>query len=175
MHFDSGCKKKVWNFIVTCVYYYINYKSQMPEGYCALCFQLIEIPIGIVLPFTGWLADVYFSRYKVLLSSIGIMWTCAVLLTIVDVIEKIISFTNYIQLFLLATLGFGYGCFQANIIQFGIDQLTDASSVEILSFINWYSWTYISSGVLANYIFKCASTHITFIARFFYLWFLALY
>ena len=142
----------------------------MPDRYCTLCFQLIEIPIGIVLPFTGWLADVYFSRYKVLLGSIGMMWTSAALLTIILVIEYFFSFTNYIQLALLATLGFGYGCFQANIIQFGIDQLTDASSVEILSFINWYSWTYISSGVLANYIlFKCASTHVTFIAPLFLL------
>ena len=161
----------VWNFFVTCTYYYINYKSQTPEKYFSQYFKLnlIVIPVALVLPFTGWLADVYFSRYKVLLSSIAMMWISALLLTTVFVIESIISFTNYIQLLLLSTLGIGYGCFQANIIQFGIDQLTDASSDEIISFVNWYSWTYISSGVLANHIYKCTSTHGTFIAPLFLL------
>ena len=44
------------------------------------------------------------------------------------------TLTNYCQLIFLFSLGIGYGMFQANIIQFGIDQLTDASTTEIVSF-----------------------------------------
>ena len=45
----------------------------------------------------------------------------------------------------LVPLAAGYGGFQANIIQFGVDQLCDASSSEIKTFVIWYSWTVISS------------------------------
>ena len=84
------------------------------------------------------------------------MWTSTLVLTATFVAEKIVTFRNYFQLVPLTTLGIGYGCFQGGIIQFGIDQLTDASTNEIKSFINWYVWGFISSGVLANYISKCA-------------------
>ena len=49
-------------------------------------------------------------------------------------------------------------------IQFGIDQLTDASTNEIMSFINWYSWTYVSSSVVANFAYECSSPQDKFIA-----------
>ena len=38
-----------------------------------------------------------------------------------------------------------YGGFQANIIQFGVDQFCDALLSEIKTFIIWYLWTVISS------------------------------
>ena len=145
----------VSNFLVTSVFYYISYKSLTPEHYCTLCFKLIEVPIGLVLPFAGWLADIYFRRYKVLIFSIVTMWISTSLLLIIFIIERFLPFTNYIQIVLLASLGIGYGCFQANVIQFGIDQLTDASTDEIVSFINWYSWSYISSGTFVNLLPVC--------------------
>ena len=123
-----------------------------------MCFKLIEVPIGLVLPFAGWLADIYFSRYRVLLFGVMTMWISALLLTTIFVIERFVPFTNFIQIVLLASLGFGYGCFQANVVQFGIDQLTDASTDEVISFVNWYAWSYVSSGTLVNLISECAGS-----------------
>ena len=147
----------VCNFLATSAFYYISFKSVTPEKYCTMCFKLIEVPIGLVIPFAGWLADVYFRRYKVLVFSIVTMWISALLLTLTFIVEKFVPFTNYGQVILLASLGIGYGCFQANIIQFGIDQLTDASTDEIISFINWYAWSFYSSGTLVNLISECSS------------------
>ena len=42
---------------------------------------------------------------------------------------------------LQAIAAIGYGGYQANIIQFGIDQLHDASTEEIQAFISWYVWS----------------------------------
>ena len=147
----------VCNFLVTSVLYYISIKSVTPEQSksCILCFKLIEIPIGLVLPFAGWLADIYLRRYKVLIFSIVTMWISNLLLTTVFVVEILVPFTYYIQIVLSVILRIGYGCFQANIIQFGIDQLTDASTDEIVSFINWYAWSFVSSGT-----FICAVVHV---------------
>ena len=140
----------VWTFLVRSVYYYLEYKSFEDYSNCSTCNLLIIIP-GVLM-FAGWLADVYFERYKVLRWSIIIMWISSLLLTTTFVIEKIVTFTNYYQLVFLASLGIGYGMFQVNIIQFGIDQLTDASSNELISFINWYVWSYISSAVVMKHI-----------------------
>ena len=38
----------VWNFLITSVFYYMQYKSLNLENYCQICFQLINIPIGVV-------------------------------------------------------------------------------------------------------------------------------
>ena len=119
-----------------------------------MCFKLIKVPIGLVLPFAGWLAVhkthkwlnwrtqyanvLHGHRNKVLVFSIVTMWISAMLPTLTFVVERFVSFTNYLQIVLLASLEVGYGCFQANIIQFGIDQLTNSSTDEIVSFINWY-------------------------------------
>ena len=153
----------VWNFLVITVFYYEENKSFTQETFCPTCFQLITVPMGVALFLMGWLADVYFGRYKVLRWSIVIMWISSLLLTTTFVIEKIVTFTNYYQLVFLASLGIGYGMFQANIIQFGIDQLTDASSNEIISFINWYAWSYFSSAVVINFTSKCAGPQYKFI------------
>ena len=154
----------VCNFLVTSVFYYISIKSVIPEQHCTLCFKLIEVPVGLVLPFAGWLADIYLRRYKVLIFSIVTMWISSLLLTIAFVVETLVPFTNYIQIVLLATLGIGYGCFQANIFQFGIDQLTDASTDEIVSFINWYSWSYVNSGTFTKFLSLCISPREKFVA-----------
>ena len=154
----------VWNFLVTTVYYYLYYKTATPEPFCPTCFQLIPLPAGIVVLFAGWLADVYVERYKVLRWSIIIMWISSLLLTTTFVIENIVTFTNYYQLVFLVSLGIGYGMFQANIIQFGIDQLTDASTDEIVSFINWYVWSYVSSAVLTDIACECTTPQYNFTA-----------
>ena len=154
----------VWNFLVTTVYYYLYYKTVTPETFCPTCFQLIPLPAGIVVLFAGWLADVYVERYKVLRWSIIIMWISSLLLTTTFVVEKMVIFTNYYQLVFLFSLGIGYAMFQANIIQFGIDQLTDASTTEIVSFVNWYVWSYASSAVLSNFACECSTPDYKFIA-----------
>ena len=61
----------------------------------------------------------------------------------------------FIVLFSLTAIGLG--AYQANIIQFGLDQLYDASTTEIKSFIVWYAWTLLSVGFITDYIFACLS------------------
>ena len=154
----------LWSFLVMTVYYYVQAKVYEDSNY-SKCNWLIPIPGGLVMLFAGWLADAYFERYKVLRWSIIIMWISTLLLTTTFVIEKIVTFTNYYMLLVVeASLGIGYSMFQANIIQFGIDQLTDASTDEIVSFINWYAWSYISSATIINFANQCTSPQYSFIA-----------
>ncbi len=52
------------------------------------------------------------------------------------------------------------GHFKQNIVQFGIDQLIDASSTEIKSVIAWYTITIFTSGITMYYSSYCAIEYV---------------
>ena len=52
----------------------------------------------------------------------------------------------------------GLGLFQANAIQFGLDQLLEAPTPKLISFIHWYYWSQNVTGLVVFYI---ASAFIT--------------
>ncbi len=142
----------VWNFLVMSVFNYLltYYQDIVSNSVLAI--------IGVMLPITGWLADVHFGRYKVIRCSIRIMWISSVLLTTTYVVFSFTEFNHSnltcktLIIILIFVLAFGLGAFQANIIQFGIDQLSDASTTEITSFVAWYTWTLTSSNTIVGFI-----------------------
>ena len=152
----------MFSFLVWSVYFYI---FSVSFDYCRPCYYAIIMPIGMMFPIAGCLADLYFGRFKVLYWSVLVMWISSVLLTVTFIAPKYVepyeSSQIYLQVVFTAFLGLGYGGFQANIIQFSIDQLTDASSNEIISCINWYAWVYLSCGGILNYIRTCSYKFIT--------------
>ena len=86
------------------------------------------------------------------------MWIASMLTTINIVIEQYLpghhdTFTLITQI-LIFVLAFGFGGYQANIVQFGLDQLQDASTTEITAFITWYVWTYSFNGALLKCMLK---------------------
>ena len=116
---------------------------------------------GVTLPIAGWLADVYFGRYNVIHYSTWIMWVAAALATVSSIAAELVttyhSAHRIVLNVFLSLVCVGFGGYQANIIQFGIDQLHDASTTEIKSFITWYVWTYLSGGVVIETVFTCTS------------------
>ena len=113
--------------------------------------------MGLTVVLAAMLADFRFGRYKVISFSLWIVWTCSILLTLTAIITDFIhiGFTQVLLTVLLVLLGTGWGGYQANIIQFGIDQLTDASATECKSFIIWLCWSYFASQVAVNYVIQC--------------------
>ncbi len=157
----------VLNFLATCVYYYLSGSAQESHEYCSVCFKFIFVPSGLILTFAGWLADVRFGRYNVLYWSSLTMWLSSVLLVVSLIITLAVEWqANYLQIIFLVCLGMGYGGFQANVIQFGIDQLIDASSDEIVAYINWYSWSYVSSEAIEAFASECISQQLKILIPF---------
>ena len=118
---------------------------------------------GLTLPIAGWLADVCFKRYKVILWSILIMWMASVLVVASSVLSQLPVIEHYyhnntkdcVTMLLLIVMSLSFGGYQANVVLFGIDQLQDASTDEITSFISWYVSTYFSSGLVIKLIYIC--------------------
>lgn len=104
-------------------------------------------------PLIGWLADIRFGRYKVMLGSLWIIW-CGVLVhgciflahnhdqpsTSLSTVDSVVSFTA-LTVYMCGLVGF-----LINSVQFGMDQMPDASSPELSAFIHWYVFA-MSAGI----------------------------
>ena len=178
MYFSNCCKPRfqltllkykgailvlIWSFLEISVYHYyamsatrnpIKRKSYLPLNPSEI------LAAGIFLPVGGWLADAYFGRYKVILCGMWTMWLGAMLNGVSLVIGMVVAPYRehgdpWVSLICRVVLGAGFGAFQVNIIQFGIDQLSEASSTEITSFISWYTLTIFACGVTMQFITSC--------------------
>ena len=144
----------VWNFLLFSAMFIDEQLFQFE-----LRYDLQLVVLGLTLPFAGWLADVYFGRYKVIRFSMWIFWIGTILATASSVVVQLVDSYNHINYYvfqiLMTIATIGLGGFQANIIQFGIDQLHDASTNEIISFIVWYVWTCYVSAFVVEMAFQC--------------------
>lgn len=99
----------------------------------------------LAFPLAGWIADVHYGRYKVILVSLWLMLLGHVLILIVFLIKCFYDPTTmryivYWGIFPVAFLiiNAGLAAFQANVIPFGLDQMPDGSTEEVSAFIHWY-------------------------------------
>ena len=145
----------IMNYFLLNIYYYFVRNDAAPtqESY------VYYITLGLTLPLVGWITDVYIGRYRMIRWSIWMVWVTFMLVAMNCVVAQLVdsySKTKYYTNFLLCILvTIGMGCYQGNVIQFGIDQLQDASTDEITSFITWYIWTNFSAGIVLNYVSEC--------------------
>ena len=152
----------VWCYLATTVYHllgsgYIN----RPQHIISTSEMVIVLMAATLLyPIGGWLADTYFGRYKTVQFSMWVMWIATLTMTVNELIADENTFYGChihqpVRYILSLILAIGLGGFHSNIVQLGIDQLTDASTTEITSFITWYTMMLYISGVTLQYATYC--------------------
>ena len=102
----------------------------------------------------GWLADVRVGRLRVVKAGLLLMWLGVLLLGIFETVSIFLSEQNGRYVRALAFIGvfsasFGVAIFVTNAMQFGLEQMPDASSEAITAFLSWF-FTVILSGALLN-------------------------
>lgn len=125
-------------------------------------FYFSQVIAYLLYPLLGWISDVYFTRYKVLrLAFIIFIVGSFVFILIISVglgenvcssvlkPQKWFSVVASGEAALMVCLA-GLGLFEANAIQFGMDQLLEASSDQLSTFIHWYYWS-LNLGKLIPY------------------------
>ena len=136
-----------WNLAINLTYglFFI------PSGYLQIlnhaASEITSIMIALTLlfsPLAGFLADVKLGRYNIAIFSLYLMLTGAlcvfiVICTIVAGKANILYAVIFISLFCFLYF-IGYSCYNANILQFGTDQLRDAPSQDSVLFLHWYYW-----------------------------------
>ena len=106
----------------------------------------------LLYPLVGHLTDVYLTRYRSLKWSFGILIFIASLLIVITGISiaelKLVPFkilhngivSVFFAIIFCVIYAAGLGLFQANAIQFGLDQLLEAPTPKLIAFIHWYYW-----------------------------------
>ena len=141
----------VWTLLITGAF---NFSLNQNLG---VLFSIQLVAGGLTLSIAGWLADIYFGRYRVIHWSVWALFFSLVLATANLVVERLvygysILISRYVYGILMVIAAIGFGGFLANIIQFGVDQLHDASTDEITSFISWCVWCAYSSQFITQCI-----------------------
>ena len=144
----------------------IHYVLQVSSGDMKYAF-VVSI---VFYPFAGWLADVYYGRYKVIRNSMRIGLAAVLTYNFLLVACSYVSTCNcktkewkdmhenvirYVKVVIAAVGLIGMSGFQANLLQLGIDQFIDASSIEISSYICWYVWVIFLSRCFVTFTQVC--------------------
>ena len=110
---------------------------------------------GIVFlfyPVFGWIADIRITHYRMIkvafvLVSVSSLTMLAATITLIikpNIFQQnslgLLIALSCITIILMAGTA-GLGMYEANAIQFGMDQMLEASSEELSSFIHWYYWS----------------------------------
>ena len=105
--------------------------------------------VFISYPLIGLLADVKLTRYQMICLSCWILVVSYAILSILSVLVStgtiIIVYRNIALIagviLILALAIVGKGMFESTVIQFGTDQMIEASSNQLSTFIHWYYWS----------------------------------
>ena len=146
----------VWSFLATAgIYSYITYVGGNLGS--MIMFSFVQAAVGLTTPFFGWLSDAQFGRYSVMTCCLWMMWIGCMLYTVKSVVSEVtyIKYDFAISISIIILMGLSYCGFQANFIQFGTDQLIDASSTETKAFVTWCIWAFFASELALNFLLSC--------------------
>ena len=128
--------------------------------------------IRLVYPLSGFLADTYCGRYKAITISFSVLLVAMLSLSISAVIgftqnfyfssdEKrtAVPFTLFVIISLILITA-GLAGYQANIVQFGLDQLLESPSRDLGLFIHWLMWTHTLGGFVIHVLFALLPCHL---------------
>jgi len=153
----------LWTFLPFATYFGVLTLSHFLQ----VSLSLIIIST-VSLPIVGCLSDVCFGRYKTIRFSLRMLWVSLIAFNVFLIIKQYTASEHETTKLIVAYIIGGCVAISicgilANTLQFGIDQLTDASSSDICSYISWYIWTIAVACTLdsiTDYCFCGAYNHV---------------
>ena len=121
--------------------------------------------VFISYPLIGLLADIKLTRYQMIRLScwaIFIGHTVGIIICTIALVTDTLNHHPYnykAKLLVISTavifvlMIVGKGMFESTVIQFGTDQMIEASSTQLSTFIHWYYWSLYIGSVCINVIF----------------------
>ena len=133
-------------------------------GVYPLFWSILRAMLYLLYPLCGWIVEVYSKGIKVIQLSLTLLLVGSVASCIggiarvsTPLAQQHNDFTNF-PVFVLLTMAsialclIVLGMYEANAIQFGMDQMLEASSEQLSSFIHWYFWCVHVGPLLMYYI-----------------------
>ena len=109
-------------------------------------------------------ADLYLGRYKVIQYSMRLLWIAVIASNTIIALQYYVvknAATSSILTVFTAIGVAGSAGIIVNSLQFGIDQLADASSSEITSYISWYTWNFTLACTTGAIFTNCLNRYIS--------------
>lgn len=111
-----------------------------------------------VYPLAGWLADVKWGRHKVIRWSLVLQWagvciqciSLSVQYTVCGIFDSVAKYGLSSVAFVLIT--FGTAGFFANVLAYGMEQMSGAPSMALRSYINWFNWAFALGLNIVSYV-----------------------
>ena len=92
---------------------------------------------GLILHFLpAMAADLWLGRHRVMMWGTTIIWCALIIFSMAEALS--VSIPTTVLWFYIVVLNLCRALFEANVVQFGADQLPEASSDELSSFIHWF-------------------------------------
>ena len=162
----------IWVFLVVLVYLFVidldSYRVLLLTNIQYFRIAKSSFPTVFVFfyPLAGLLADLKFGRYKVIIASLWMLVAGIpfVLLGCAFLVAMNHSHSEHKACLALAITGgilvvtglllfiCSFVAFNANVIQFGLDQLHDSPAEDQVIFIKWYLWTYQTAALVFRLI-----------------------
>ena len=129
-----------------------KHDPSLPENW------LVAIPILVAFvsaPLSGWLADAKFGNYKVFRAGAVLLFISTVINCLLLILEALVMESNHVlkwlHLCLTGTLfvAGGCACF-VTALPLGLDQMPDASSSNITSYIAWFVCSLFVGGFVSD-------------------------
>ena len=130
---------------------------KLPGDTSVLSTQYLLVPIIFAFasaPLSGWLADAKLGNYKVFRVGVVLLFISAVMNCFFLILEALVLENNHVLegiKFCAIWSAFAVGCCACIVtaLPLGLDQMPDASSLSITSFIAWFVYTiFISSFII---------------------------
>ena len=148
-----------------------NHLERHEHSYSKLVIFTAQVLLFLSYPLLGYIADVCLTRYRIIKCSfIMLIVVCTIgmllflilsanIANITEIFRRNIKSSNLIHdisiVLLLAIITTGVGLFEANAIQFGLDQLLEAPTPKLIAFIHWYYWTHNAVQLVVTYLEIC--------------------
>ena len=170
-----------WGFLIDCslrlTLYGLQYphlkleKTKSEERYSPWLTHWSDITFNLAFaiscPVSGYIADMFFGRYKVIRTSLRLLWLTSLIGALLSIFDYVVPNADevmyYLQLLLVITPSYVLkGAFLANVIPFGMDQILEGSSDQVCAFISWFAWfgvgaSYTVASVIGPVLYKCCS------------------
>ena len=143
---------------------HINFQMLGTTLNTRVVFSSVQGVMFLFYPLLGHLADVYLIRYRALKCSLVILVGSNMYLTVYAIANTIAYyvFDSYVlvngklhvaTVIIPAGILFivGIGLFEANAIQFGLDQRLEAPTSKLIAFIHWYYWSQSFGQLIISY------------------------
>ena len=138
----------VWQFLVFFGVFVIKLDMSHQANSISVPLEVTGvIPLLLVAIISGWLADTKVGRSKVVQTGLFLSWLGAVLVTTCDILKFSVVTTSTVvngiiqaaQYVAFCTTYAGAAMFFTNVVQFGLEQMPDASSDAMTAFILWFT------------------------------------